>query len=249
MDLRTDTLTSAAGLPYTLKPDRYSSHAQIAHWLLAYRATLGRECAVLDVGCARGFLGNWLAAPEFYLMGVDNGAEYLADLHPNYRQKMLADIEADVALSLDRVPDVLVLADVLEHCRYPHSVLHNLCRRYVLPGARVIISLPNVAHWHVRWSLVRGRFDYADRGILDRTHLRFFTLRSAAAFCRQNNLVIDETRVTPTPLPLVHPLFAEGRALSGLHALNGRLTRVFKTLLGYQFIFFARYAPQTEERD
>jgi 2-polyprenyl-3-methyl-5-hydroxy-6-metoxy-1,4-benzoquinol methylase len=234
---------------YILKSDRYSSHAQIAHWLLVYRATLCRECTVLDVGCARGFLGHWLAAPDFYLMGIDNSVEYLADLHPNYQQKILADIESDVALSLDRVPDVLVLADVLEHCRYPESVLQNLCRRYVPSGTRVIISLPNVAHLHVRWSLLRGRFDYAERGILDRTHLRSFTLRSAAAFCRQNDLVIDETRVTPTPLPLVSPLFAEGRALSGLQTLNGRLTRVFKTLLGYQFIFFARYAPPKVGRD
>jgi hypothetical protein len=182
-------------------------------------------------------------------MGIDNNAEYLAELHPNYQQKILADIESDVALSLDRVPDVLVLADVLEHCRHPGSVLQNLCRGYVPSGTRVIISLPNVAHWYVRWSLLRGRFDYTERGILDRTHLRAFTLHSAAAFCRQNDLVIDETRVTPTPLPLVHPLFAAGRALSGVHALNARFTRVFKTLLGYQFIFFARYAPRAEERD
>ena len=55
-------------------------------------------------------------------------------------------------------------------------------------------------------------------------------------------------RVTPTPLPLVHPLFAEGRALFWLHALNSRLTHSFKTLLGYQFIFFAHYVPQPGQR-
>ncbi len=228
---------------YTLKPDRYSSHAQIAHWLKQHRTrvSLNRECVVLDVGCARGFLGHWLSAPDFFLIGVDNNPDFLADLHANYRQKILADVEADESWDLDQPPDVLVLADVLEHCRRPEEVLQRLCRRYVQPGASVIISLPNVAHWYMRLSLLLGRFEYAERGILDRTHLRFFTLKSASAFCRQNGITIEEIRVTPTPLPLLQPAFAEGQPLSGLHAFNGWLTRWFKTWLGYQFIFLGSY--------
>jgi 2-polyprenyl-3-methyl-5-hydroxy-6-metoxy-1,4-benzoquinol methylase len=228
---------------YTLKPDRYSSHAQIAQWLKQQRTRLSpdRECVVLDVGCAHGFLGYWLSASDFYLIGIDNNPDFLADLHPNYRQKILADIEADEPLVPDRPPNVLVLADVLEHCRRPEEVLKRLCRRHLQTGASVIISLPNVAHWYMRLSLLLGHFEYAERGLLDRTHLRFFTLKTAAQLCRQNGIVIEEIRVTPTPLPLIHPAFAEGRPLSTLHTLNGRLTRWFKTWLGYQFIFFGNY--------
>jgi len=231
---------------YTLKPDRYSSHAQIAQWLIQHRARVAadQECVVLDVGCARGFLGHWLAAPDFYLIGVDNNPDYLADLHANYSQKIFGDIETDEIWTLDRQPDVLVLADVLEHCRWPEQVLQRLCRRYLQPGTRVIISLPNVAHWYMRLSLLLGRFNYAERGLLDRTHLRFFTLKTAAELCRQNGIAIQETRATPTPLPLVHPAFAEGRSLSWAHTVNGRVTRSLKTWLGYQFVFFGDYRPE-----
>ncbi len=233
---------------YVLKPDRYSSHAQIGRWLIDYRARTmrGRECTVLDVGCARGFLGHWLLAPDFYLMGVDNNPDFLAELHPSYQQKILADIEADETFALDRQPDVLVLADVLEHCRHPGEVLQRLCRRYLWPGAGVIISLPNVAHWYVRLMLLAGRFEYAERGILDRTHLRFFTLKTASAFCARNGIAVQEVRATPTPLPLLHPIFAEGRPLSWLHALNGRVTHWFKSVLGYQFIFFGTYHSELQ---
>ena len=233
--------------PYVLKPDRYSSHAQIAAWLKArrLRSASSDTYAVLDVGCAGGFLGHWLAADEFYLMGVDNNQVYLNDLNANYRQKILADIELYPALNLDRQPDALVLADVLEHCRHPVEVLHYLCKTYLRPGADVIISVPNVTHWYVRLSLLLGRFDYADRGLLDRTHLRFFTLESASDFCAQNQIVVEEVRVTPTPLPLINPIFGNGGLLYGLHALNGRLTHLFRHLLGYQFIFMGTYQPHT----
>ena len=228
---------------YTLKPDRYSSHAQIAQWLKQRRIHISpnRECVVLDVGCARGFLGYWLAAPDFYLIGVDNNPGFLAELHPHYRQKILADIETDEPWVPDRLPDVLVLADVLEHCRQPEEVLQRLCRHYLQPGASVIISLPNVAHWYMRLSLLLGRFEYAERGLLDRTHLRFYTLKTASEVCRQAGLVVEEIRVTPTPLPLLQPVFAEGHPLSSVHTFNGWLTRWFKTWLGYQFIFFGNY--------
>jgi 2-polyprenyl-3-methyl-5-hydroxy-6-metoxy-1,4-benzoquinol methylase len=228
---------------YTLKPDRYSSHAQIAQWLNQHSASAlpNRECVVLDVGCAHGFLGHWLAAPDFYLIGIDNNPDFLGELHPNYQQKISADIEADEAFALNRQPDVLVLADVLEHCRRPEEVLQRLCHRYLLPGASVIISLPNVAHWYMRLTLLMGRFEYAERGLLDRTHLRFFTLKTASEFCRQNGIAIQEIHATPTPLPLIHPAFAEGQPLARLQTLNGQVTRWFKTWLGYQFIFFGKY--------
>ena len=231
--------------PYTLKPDRYSSHAQIAAWLIDFKTRVcrNRECAVLDVGCAQGFLGNWLSATEFYLMGVDSNPEYLAALHSSYRQKILANVESEAGFILDRPPDVMVLADVLEHCRQPAEVLRNLCCHQLAAGAKVIISVPNVAHFYVRLSLLMGRFNYAERGILDRTHLRFFTLRTASELCAQNAIRVEEIRVTPTPLPLLNPRFGEGQPLYWIHALNGRITYAFKKLVGYQFIFIGTYQP------
>ncbi len=231
-------------LPYTLKPDRFSSHAQIAArlWREAKKNT-SDPYVVLDVGCANGFLRHFLPAPYFYLIGVERDTECVAQARQNYDEVYQADLTTELILSLSRKPQAVVLADVLEHVAEPASVLTHLLRSHVLPGTRVIISLPNVAHLSVRISLLLGRFDYSDRGILDRTHLRFFTLRNARYLCHESNLTLQSTSATPVPLPLVHSLFNEGQLLFPLHILNAYLATAWKTLLAYQFILDSIYDP------
>jgi len=69
---------------------------------------------------------------------------------------------------------VLLFGDTLEHISDPVPVLRRLIRS-LKPGGRLIISVPNIANWSIRLSLLVGRFRYTDRGILDRTHVRFYT--------------------------------------------------------------------------
>jgi len=71
-------------------------------------------------------------------------------------------------------PDCVIFSDVLEHTSDPWAVLRRW-RSVLAPGGTLVVSLPNVAHKSVLRPLLRGRFDYADEGVLDRTHLRFFT--------------------------------------------------------------------------
>jgi hypothetical protein len=107
----------------------------------------------------------------------------------------------------------------------------------------VIISLPNIAHLYIRLSLLTERFEYTDRGLLDRTHLRFFTMASALKMIRECKIDVERVATTPAPLPLVNPLFAEGRLLWPFHQLNAALARIFKTLLGYQIIVYGVFQP------
>ena len=74
--------------------------------------------------------------------------------------------------------DAILFLDVLEHLRDPDGVL-RAARDWLRPGGRVLCSLPNVAHWRVRLALARGRFDYTENGLMDATHLRWFTRRTA----------------------------------------------------------------------
>jgi hypothetical protein len=104
----------------------------------------------------------------------------------------------------------------------------------------VIVSVPNVAHLWVRLSLLVGRFDYADRGILDRTHLRFFTRRTLLELLRSAGLRVDELAVTPVPLPLVVPPRWHGRVLAGVHALSAGAARAWPGGLAYQFVAVCR---------
>jgi len=123
--------------------------------------------------------------------------------------------------------------------RSPRAILEKLARQ-LNPGGKILISLPNVANIWVRLNLLIGRFNYSRVGILDETHLRFFTLKSARQLAADSGLDVISTGVTPIPLPLILPATSKGRSLSFLHVINWALTKLRKTLLGYQFILICR---------
>ena len=240
-----DQISRAEGLRYSLKTDRYSSHRQIADWLGRYQAQAmpDRACVVYDIGCAQGILGQLLDTSHFMLFGVDADQTAVMQARLIYRDVMHADIENLRPFSFPHPPDVMVLADVLEHTREPERCLDHLCRACLTPQARVILSLPNVAHLYYRLALLVGRFEYAERGPLDRTHLRFFTLSSAVKLAQACGVSVNQVAVTPVPLPLLNPLFEEGRPLWPLYYLQAMLARLFKTVLGYQVIIYGSYCP------
>ena len=85
--------------------------------------------------------------------------------------------------------DLVVLADVLEHLPDPWDALAT-CRQMLAPGGTVLLSVPNVSHYTVAWPLLLGRWQYVDSGLLDRTHLRFFTPSSLADALSQAGLEV-----------------------------------------------------------
>lgn len=108
------------------------------------------------------------------------------------------------------------------------------------PGGNVIVSLPNVANWVCRLQLLRGSFEYMALGPMDRTHLRFFTRKTALALVAQAGLEVTASAVTPLPLPSLSALFDPGRPLGWVHKFNALLTSLAPTLLGYQFVIVGR---------
>jgi 2-polyprenyl-3-methyl-5-hydroxy-6-metoxy-1,4-benzoquinol methylase len=147
--------------------------------LMRERARPG--AAVLDLGCGRGRLGAELRRLGYRVTGVDavpaacGGAEEILDEAFNFD---LTDAAAASAALAERRFDWIVAADVLEHLVEPTAAL-KYYRRFLAPEGRVVISVPNVAVWFNRFRILAGRFDYAESGVMDRRHLRFFTMRSA----------------------------------------------------------------------
>jgi len=232
---------------YTLKLDRYSSHQQIAAWLNYHKHELApeRPCVVHDVGCAQGFLGQLLTSESFVLYGMDFDSNAVTVAQAYYQTVQQVDIEQPPFPKFPQLSDVLVLADVLEHTRYPEICLRNLLETYLPSGGRVIVSVPNIANIFIRWSLLWGRFDYTERGILDRTHFRFFTRSSIFELLQSVSLDVDQLASTPIPLPLVNPIFEEGHLLWFLHQINALAARLFPTLFGYQIILYGSYTPKS----
>lgn len=229
--------------PYRFKADRYSSHAQIALQIQRLAAkSAAHPYVVLDVGCAAGFLRAFLPQSDFYIIGLERDPILAEQARTQYDEVYTVDLNHALDVPI-RQAHVVVFADILEHLPEPNQTLTSLLQRYIYPKTPIIISLPNVAHLYVRLGLLLGQFNYADRGILDRTHLRFFTLRTAKALCTESHIRLKSVAVTPVPLPLVHPLFAEGQPLFFIHRLSAFLASVFKGLLAFQCILSGVYEP------
>ncbi|MFQ5898513.1 MAG: class I SAM-dependent methyltransferase [Candidatus Methylomirabilia bacterium] len=226
-------VTDAPRTTYTLKPDPYSSHSVILSWL-----SEGRGRRLLDVGAADGLLSRPLAEHGWRVTGIERDPALAAAGAAHCERMLVVDLDRE-APDLDGPFDVIVYADVLEHLIDPVRALVTV-NRTLAPHGHVIISVPNVAHLWIRLSLLLGRFEYTDRGILDRTHLRFFTGRSLRRLIADAGLRSVRRTTTPTPLYQVVPARFHGAWLAGIHAGSAVAARWLPRLLGYQFVVLAR---------
>jgi 2-polyprenyl-3-methyl-5-hydroxy-6-metoxy-1,4-benzoquinol methylase len=195
---------------------------------------------VLDVGAAQGLLSRELTARGWRVTAIEGDGEAAAAGAAACERMIVADLDRGVP-PLEGAFDAIVCGDVLEHLREPTPVLAALTRQ-LAPGGDVVVSVPNIAHLWVRLSLAAGRFEYAERGILDRTHLRFFTRRSLGALLAGAGLRVVRLTATPAPLYQVTPARLHGRALAAVHGLSAAAARALPRLLGYQFVVLARPA-------
>jgi SAM-dependent methyltransferase len=221
---------------YTLKADPFSSHSVILDWLAE-----GQGRRLLDVGAADGLLSRHLSERGWKVTAIEADPAMAAAGAPHCERMLVADLNRGVPV-LDGVFDTIVCGDVLEHLADPASVLRALVGS-LAPGGDVVVSVPNVAHLWVRLSLLAGRFDYADRGILDRTHLRFFTRRTLDDLLAGAGLDVVRRTATPVPLYQVVAPRWHGRGVATVHGVSAAAARTLPRVLGYQFIVHARRRP------
>lgn len=230
---------SVAASPYQFKgSDRYSSHSVI----LSLLPLSGNE-RILDVGAAHGYLAAVLRRRGFHVTGVEADPVLAKEAANHCDELHVADLDGPLP-SFQGQFDVILYGDILEHLKDPIAVFTCL-NRSLRPGGMVIVSLPNIANIYVRLHLLMGRFDYADRGILDRTHLHFFTRKTFSNFLGEAGLEVLHLTATPIPLPLIVPERFHGAALAAAHAANAWLARHWMTMFGYQFVAVARNRDRT----
>lgn len=175
---------------------------------------VGGTKRVLDVGCATGYLAQALVERGCTVSGVELDDEAAQEARPYLERLVIGDLEdLDLAKAFgdDRF-DVIVFGDVLEHLRDPLPVL-RATKALLAERGSVVASIPNIAHGSVRLALLAGRFDYQDLGLLDSTHVRFFTRSSVEDLFREAGMVpIDVRRTTAgffdTPVPVREGEFA-----------------------------------------
>ncbi len=226
--------TEISDLPYIDKQNRWSSHHQIFLWLDQYPA----GTIILDVGTASGSIGRLCQGKDFQIYGIEPHTEWARLASPYYQEIFKA--------TLDETPDqflrgyqVIVCADVLEHMPDPDRALARLVDLQS-NGTDLIISVPNIANLWVRLNLLFGNFTYTDRGILDRTHLRFFTQKTFVDLLRKSGCRIQRFTATPIPLDLIHPFFQKNKLGILMLTLLANISQRIPTVFGYQFIALIR---------
>jgi SAM-dependent methyltransferase len=158
-----------------------------------------RGLDVLDVGCGFATTSQHIEKLGNRVTGVEESREAVTKARTRIGRVVQADLQQfdAVAAELGEARfDAIVFADVLEHLAWPLGVLRKYLALLKLDGT-VIVSLPNVGLWSVRLGMMAGRFEYEDTGVLDRTHLRFFTRTSARRLLDSAGLAPVRTAYNP----------------------------------------------------
>ncbi|MEY3521791.1 MAG: hypothetical protein RLZZ177_2506, partial [Pseudomonadota bacterium] len=153
---------------------------------------------VLDLGMGTGGLGKYLAARQsITLDGVTLSDKEAQRAGTAYRQVVVADLDnADLTqLFAGQRYDRIVCADVLEHLKNPERILQQ-CQQLLQPGGQLLTSVPNVAYCGLLAELLQGDFEYRPEGLLDSTHLRFFTRQSLHRFFAQHGWQVKTSEIT-----------------------------------------------------
>ena len=161
---------------------------------------VGSEHTVLELGCAAGHVTEHLVAASNRVVCVEVDPESAEEARRFTDRVHVLDLDVDrvSAVETDRF-DMIVAGDVLEHLRDPLPALSDALT-LLEPGGRVIISVPNLAYGDVRLLVLEGRIEYQDEGLLDRTHLRWFTRASLRDLLADAGLVAEEVRRVTHPL-------------------------------------------------
>jgi len=191
---------------------------------------------LLDLGAAGGHLGRAVRDRCSFIAGVEPHPPESASAREGYDDWREQD--AFHAGQWDEPFDAVVCADVLEHFTQPEKLLERV-RAWLRSGGVLFASIPNVANISVRIALLFGQFRYADRGILDRTHVAFYTRASAKDLLKRSGFRVRAVEATAMPYELAVPSLS-GAPWSGPTRTVAQATaRVFPTLFGYQFVFEA----------
>ncbi|MGH3350271.1 MAG: class I SAM-dependent methyltransferase [Nocardioides sp.] len=212
-----------------------TSHVQVLD-LAAPKSSAGGK-QVLDVGCWTGEVGRILTERGCTVTGIEIDPEAATLAEKVLERVVVADLDAKPLTEIVEPGsfDVVIFADVLEHLVDPRAALEQ-ARELLAPGGRVVISIPNVTHGSVRLALLQGRWQTTDTGLLDRTHIKFYSRDGLIALFAEAGYVIEDLRGT-TADPLNVEVAVD---VAGLPEATVEWVRRQPDALVYQFQLAAR---------
>lgn len=206
-------------------------------------AAQGESFQILDVGCSAGYLGEYLRAQGHRVTGIDITPEAIEKATEFLNEAHCMKVEDYFASYPESKFDVVIFGDVLEHVINAEEVL-RLTAQALKPRGRVVASIPNVGHLAVRAMLLEGRWEYANLGLLDRDHVRFFTRETIQKLFEDSGYKVNEMRSTNLPVETVDEL-------CGMK-LNPKFVKIAKDAVGdddsttiFQYISMAQLKSST----
>lgn len=163
------------GLDYDLKPDDYYENSRPE--MLTFLPSEAKK--ILDIGCSNGAFGRAVKHKnKAEVWGVEPMSAFAKQAEDKLDKVLNLSIEDAIKELPNNYFDVIYFNDILEHLIDPYSVLENIKPKLKSEGV-VISSIPNIRYFRTFFKILfKGEWTYTDRGILDRTHLRFFTMKS-----------------------------------------------------------------------
>lgn len=217
--------------------DPYSSHSLVLSWL-EKEGLSGKRILELGVGDASLTEKMAEAGADVVCVEIDGESGRLALPHAReVLQRNVEELDFRQTGCMEAF-DLCVAADILEHLVHPETTLSKM-KIPLKPNGHLIVSLPNVANVYVRLNLLLGRFPYYRKGILDATHLHFYTLKSMKRLLEQTGWIVEKRAVTSIPVAIVVPFLRKWPFRWLIHLLHD-LTVCFPGLLGYQGVFLCR---------
>jgi 2-polyprenyl-3-methyl-5-hydroxy-6-metoxy-1,4-benzoquinol methylase len=198
---------------------------------------------LIDVGCATGALGAAYLRrnPAARMFGIDADSAAIAVAATRLTETACIDVEtAPIPFDLPDGVDCLVYGDLLEHLRDPWTLLKRQAE-LLRSGGTALICMPNVEHWSLAMRLLNGSFNYEESGILDRTHLRWFTPRMMGEALQQAGLELAD--VAPRPTDLANAQRFVQAIAPGLAAIGVEPNEYLQRAGPLQFIWRARKTP------
>lgn len=214
-----------------MKYTRFNNTPYEAHRLIYDKVE--SESNVLDVGCATGYFAKKLKEKKCKVWGVEIDSLAARKARKYCNKVFVGDVEKEQSLPFSKhFFDYILFMDLLEHLKNPSNTL-QLVKPYLKKEGKIIISVPNIAFLSIRLALLRGKFSYQKLGIMDETHLRFFTKKTLFDMLEKNGFYREEVDASSgfSQITLI------GKYLNHIPKVwQYRLTKMWDTLLAYQFI-------------
>ena len=215
---------------YAAKKSLLSSHSRLLELIGEPPRRL------LDIGCGKGELAHMARQRGHHVVAIDQNSPIF-----EVDEFIKGDISRELPLDPTRQFDTIIFADVLEHLPQPLDAL-KAASKHLAPDGKILVSIPNAVHWSIRALVASGRFDYTNQGILDRGHLRFFSLASATRTFAAAQLDVVSRIATPVPWEkLVPPVFG-GLLSDQVEKMDYWAARLRPNLFAYQHVFELRHA-------